>query len=46
MTEMVRRIRKKMDEAGNKGDLIISVNAFVPNRLRRSSGRRCAIQKF
>ena len=30
MTEMVRRIRKKMDEAGNKGDLIISVNAFVP----------------
>lgn len=30
MIEMVQRIRQKMDEAGNKGDLIISVNAFVP----------------
>lgn len=30
MIEMVRRIRQKMDEAGNKGELIISVNAFVP----------------
>ena len=47
MTEMVRRIRKKLDEAGNKGDLIISVNAFgAQSRLRRSNGRRCAIPKF
>ena len=30
MIEMVRRIRQKMDEVGNKGELIISVNAFVP----------------
>ncbi len=30
MIQMVLRIRNKMDEAGNKGDLIISVNAFVP----------------
>ena len=30
MIAMVNRIRQKMDEVGNKGDLIISVNAFVP----------------
>ena len=30
MIAMVNRIRRKMDEVGNKGDLIISVNAFVP----------------
>ena len=30
MIEMVQRIRQKMDEVGNKGELIISVNAFVP----------------
>ena len=30
MIEMVHRIRQKMDEVGNKGELIISVNAFVP----------------
>ena len=30
MIAMVHRIRTKMDEVGNKGDLIISVNAFVP----------------
>lgn len=30
MIEMVQRIRKRMDEVGNKGELIISVNAFVP----------------
>lgn len=30
MVKMVQRIRQKMNEAGNKGDLIISVNAFVP----------------
>lgn len=30
MIEMVHRIRRKMDEVGNKGELIISVNAFVP----------------
>lgn len=30
MIKMVQRIRQKMDEVGNKGDLIISVNAFVP----------------
>ncbi len=30
MIAMVHRIRRKMDEVGNKGDLIISVNAFVP----------------
>ena len=27
---MILRVRKKMDEAGNKGELSISVNAFVP----------------
>lgn len=30
MIEMVLRIRRKMDDVGNKGELIISVNAFVP----------------
>lgn len=30
MIEMVQRIRQRMDEVGNKGELIISVNAFVP----------------
>lgn len=28
--EMILRVRKKMDEAGNKGELVISVNGFVP----------------
>lgn len=28
--KMILRVRKKMDEAGNKGELSISVNAFVP----------------
>ena len=27
---MVARVRAKMDEVGNKGDLVISINAFVP----------------
>lgn len=30
MIEMVSRVRAKMDEVGNKGDLVISINAFVP----------------
>jgi len=28
--DLTLRIRRRMDELGNKGDLIISVNAFVP----------------
>lgn len=28
--EMILRIRKEMDAAGNKGELVISVNGFVP----------------
>lgn len=28
--EMIRRIRAKMDAVGNKGELVISVNGFVP----------------
>lgn len=28
--EMIKRVRKKMDEVGNKGELVISVNGFVP----------------
>lgn len=27
---MIQRVREKMDMAGNKGELVISVNAFVP----------------
>jgi radical SAM superfamily enzyme YgiQ (UPF0313 family) len=30
MLAMIKRIRTKMDEAGNKGELVISVNGFVP----------------
>ena len=30
MAEMILRIRRKMDDAGNKGELVISVNGFVP----------------
>lgn len=30
IVDLVLRIRKKMDEQGNKGELIVSVNAFVP----------------
>lgn len=30
MIAMVSRVRAKMDEVGNKGDLVISINAFVP----------------
>lgn len=30
MTAMVERIRTKMDACGNRGELVISVNAFVP----------------
>lgn len=30
MIAMIERIREKMDAAGNKGELVISVNAFVP----------------
>ena len=30
MIAMVARVRAKMDEVGNKGDLVISINAFVP----------------
>lgn len=30
MISMVERIREKMDSCGNKGELVISVNAFVP----------------
>ena len=28
--KMILRVRKKMDEAGNKGELVVSVNGFVP----------------
>ena len=28
--EMIKRVRKKMDEVGNRGELVISVNGFVP----------------
>lgn len=28
--EMILRVRKKMDEAGNRGELVVSVNGFVP----------------
>lgn len=30
MIDMIRRIREKMNTAGNKGELVISVNGFVP----------------
>ncbi len=30
MIMMIQRIREKMTEAGNKGELVISVNGFVP----------------
>ncbi len=30
MIAMIRRIRSEMDKAGNKGELIVSVNGFVP----------------
>lgn len=30
MIAMIEHIREKMDAAGNKGELVISVNAFVP----------------
>ena len=30
MIAMIARVRAKMDELGNKGDLIISINGFVP----------------
>lgn len=30
MIAMIQRVRTKMDEAGNKGELIISVNGFIP----------------
>ena len=30
MLAMIKRIRDKMDVAGNKGELVISVNGFVP----------------
>ena len=30
MIAMIERIRSKMDEAGNTGELVISVNGFVP----------------
>ncbi len=30
MVEMIKRIREKMNIAGNKGELVISVNGFVP----------------
>lgn len=30
MLAMIERIRQKMDEVGNKGELVISVNGFVP----------------
>lgn len=30
MAEMILRIRSKMDAAGNKGELVVSVNGFVP----------------
>lgn len=28
--QMILRVRKKMDEAGNRGELVVSVNGFVP----------------
>lgn len=30
MLSMIERLRAKMDEVGNKGELVISVNGFVP----------------
>lgn len=30
LIEMIARVRTKMDEVGNKGNLIISINGFVP----------------
>lgn len=30
MIEMIKRIREKMNAVGNKGELVISVNGFVP----------------
>lgn len=30
MIAMIQRVREKMDAAGNRGDLIISVNGFIP----------------
>lgn len=30
MIEMIKRIREKMNDVGNKGELVISVNGFVP----------------
>ena len=30
MVALVHRVRKRMDELGHKGDLILSVNAFIP----------------
>ncbi len=30
MIAMIRRMRSEMDKAGNKGELIVSVNGFVP----------------
>ena len=30
MVEMIKRIREKMNAVGNKGELVISVNGFVP----------------
>ena len=30
MIELVHRVRSRMDELGHKGDLILSVNAFIP----------------
>ena len=30
MVALVHRVRKRMDELGHKGDLVLSVNAFIP----------------
>ncbi|MCH4158292.1 MAG: radical SAM protein [Acidaminococcaceae bacterium] len=30
ITEMVHQVRQLMDQCGNKGELVVSVNAFVP----------------
>ena len=30
MIALVHRVRKRMDELGHKGDLVLSVNAFIP----------------
>jgi radical SAM superfamily enzyme YgiQ (UPF0313 family) len=30
ITDMVHQVRRLMDECGNKGELVVSVNAFVP----------------